>query len=62
MLRYACYLLVLCSFVVAAKPAERIVALAPHIVENLYAIGAGERIVARLNTPITHKRRNTLLG
>ena len=46
MLRYACYLLVLCSCVVAAKPAERIVALAPHIVENLYAIGAGERIVA----------------
>ncbi|AZZ97230.1 cobalamin-binding protein [Pseudoalteromonas sp. R3] len=29
----------------SASPAKRIVALAPHIVENLYAIGAGERIV-----------------
>ncbi|QTL33844.1 cobalamin-binding protein [Pseudoalteromonas viridis] len=29
----------------SAPPAKRIVALAPHIVENLYAIGAGERIV-----------------
>ncbi|MCG7535326.1 cobalamin-binding protein [Pseudoalteromonas sp. OOF1S-7] len=28
-----------------APPVKRIVALAPHIVENLYAIGAGERIV-----------------
>lgn len=28
-----------------AKPAKRIIALAPHIVENLYAIGAGERVV-----------------
>lgn len=27
------------------KPAQRIVALAPHLVENLYAIGAGERVV-----------------
>lgn len=27
------------------KPAKRIVALAPHIVENLYTIGAGDRIV-----------------
>lgn len=26
-------------------PAQRIVALAPHLVENLYAIGAGERVV-----------------
>ncbi|MDW7547575.1 cobalamin-binding protein [Pseudoalteromonas peptidolytica] len=33
------------AFSVSAKPAERIIALAPHIVENLYAIGAGERIV-----------------
>lgn len=30
---------------VAIKPAKRIVALAPHIVENLFAIGAGDRIV-----------------
>ena len=27
------------------QPARRIVALAPHLVENLYAIGAGERVV-----------------
>jgi len=31
--------------VTLAKPAERIVALAPHIVENLYSAGAGERLV-----------------
>ncbi|WP_258872563.1 cobalamin-binding protein [Thalassotalea euphylliae] len=30
----------------AAKPAQRIVALAPHIVEMLFEIGAGDRIVA----------------
>lgn len=28
-----------------AGPARRIVALAPHLVENLYAIGAGDRLV-----------------
>jgi len=27
------------------KPAKRIIALAPHIVENLYAAGAGDFIV-----------------
>lgn len=32
--------------VILDQPARRIVALAPHLVENLYAIGAGERIVA----------------
>ncbi len=31
--------------VVLDKPAERIVALAPHIVENLFEIGAGEHVV-----------------
>lgn len=31
--------------VVLAKPAKRIVALAPHIVENLYSAGAGEFVV-----------------
>ena len=31
--------------VTLAAPAQRIVALAPHIVENLFAIGAGERVV-----------------
>ncbi len=30
---------------VAAKPAQRIIALSPHAVELLYAIGAGDRIV-----------------
>lgn len=30
--------------VVLESPAQRIVALSPHIVENLYAIGAGEQI------------------
>ena len=28
-----------------AEPAQRIVALAPHVVENLYSIGAGDQIV-----------------
>lgn len=32
-------------------PAQRIVALAPHFVENLYAIGAGDRIVGVLGQP-----------
>ena len=31
--------------VTLAQPAQRIVALAPHIVENLYSAGAGERLV-----------------
>lgn len=31
--------------VVLARPAQRIVSLAPHLTEQLYAIGAGERIV-----------------
>ena len=31
--------------VTLTKPAQRIVALAPHIVENLYSAGAGERLV-----------------
>ena len=32
--------------IVLAQPAQRIVALAPHLVEQLFAIGAGDRIVA----------------
>jgi iron complex transport system substrate-binding protein len=32
-----------------AAPAQRIVALAPHIVENLYAAGAGRRIVGAVD-------------
>ncbi len=31
--------------VILAAPAQRIVALAPHIVENLYSAGAGEKLV-----------------
>jgi len=31
--------------IVLNKPAQRIVALAPHIVENLFTVGAGEQIV-----------------
>jgi iron complex transport system substrate-binding protein len=30
-------------------PATRIVALAPHVVENLYAVGAGDRIVGAVD-------------
>lgn len=32
--------------VVLAQPAQRIVSLAPHLTEQLFAIGAGDRIVA----------------
>ncbi|MGB5323814.1 MAG: ABC transporter substrate-binding protein, partial [Pseudomonadales bacterium] len=32
-----------------AEPAQRIVALAPHIVENLFSAGLGDRIVATVN-------------
>ena len=32
-----------------SKPAQRIVALAPHIVESLFKIGAGDRIVATVD-------------
>lgn len=31
------------------KPAERIIALAPHIVENTYSAGAGDKLVATVN-------------
>ncbi len=36
----------LCCFSVLAAPATRIIALSPHSVEMLYAIGAGENIIA----------------
>src|SRR5215471_17772345 len=36
--------------IVLAKPAARIVSLAPHATELLYAAGAGERIVGVLST------------
>lgn len=35
--------------VVLEKPAQRIVALAPHIVENVYSAGAGGQLVAAVN-------------
>ena len=31
--------------IILAKPAQRIVALAPHIVENTYSAGAGDKLV-----------------
>ncbi|WP_462150817.1 cobalamin-binding protein [Pseudoalteromonas xiamenensis] len=34
---------------VEEKPAARIVALAPHIIENLFVIGAGDRIVGTVD-------------
>jgi iron complex transport system substrate-binding protein len=45
--------------VTLAQPAERIVALAPHIVENLYSAGAGERLVGVVsysNFPVAAKQ------
>lgn len=46
------YLIALLWFIAASsaastldKPAKRIIALAPHIVENLYQIGAGDRVI-----------------
>ncbi len=35
--------------VVLTEPAQRIVALAPHVVENLYAVGAGQLIVGAVS-------------
>jgi iron complex transport system substrate-binding protein len=32
--------------IVLAQPARRVVSLAPHLTEQLFAIGAGSRIVA----------------
>ncbi len=31
------------------KPAQRVIALAPHIVENVYSAGAGDLLIARVN-------------
>lgn len=51
LLRIACVLrIVLCccalfAVKVQAEPAQRIVALSPHLVEQLYSIGVGDRIV-----------------
>ena len=42
-----------------ARPAQRIVSLAPHITENLFAIGAGGRVVGTVdfsNFPEAAKR------
>ena len=38
--------LLFCPTALLAQPASRIIALSPHAVEMLYAIGAGESIVA----------------
>ena len=32
--------------IVLARPAQRVVSLAPHLTEQLFAIGAGSRVVA----------------
>lgn len=46
-MRILMLLLMLCASLNSYGHSEqRIIALAPHIVENLYAIGAGEHIVA----------------
>lgn len=42
------------------KPAQRIIALAPHIVENIYSIGAGERIVGTVNYADYPESANTI--
>src|SRR5690554_2715624 len=31
------------------QPAERLIALAPHIVENVYSAGAGDRLLAAVD-------------
>ena len=36
-------------FVTLATPAQRIVALAPHSVENLYSAGAGDKLVGAVS-------------
>ncbi|MFY8274167.1 cobalamin-binding protein [Pseudoalteromonas sp. SSDWG2] len=47
------FILLLLSFVgvtaTASQPEQRIIALSPHLVENLYAIGAGDDIVATVD-------------
>jgi ABC-type Fe3+-hydroxamate transport system substrate-binding protein len=40
-----------------AQPAKRIVSLAPHLTETLFAAGAGERIVGTSSTATTRRRR-----
>ncbi len=37
------------STIILTKPAKRIIALAPHIVENVYSAGAGDLLVASVN-------------
>ncbi len=48
-MKYIYILLIILSIVnqvISATPAKRIIALSPHSVEMLYAIGAGDRIIA----------------
>lgn len=63
MMRYCCWLLLCCSLPAAAlevtdfagrtvtleRPAERIVALAPHTVENAFSAGAGDKLVGAVS-------------
>ena len=37
------------AILVLEKPARRIVSLAPHITESLFAVGAGEKIIATVS-------------
>ena len=46
MLKLLLLSLILASASIYAKPAKRIIALSPHTVELLYAIGAGDSIIA----------------
>ena len=46
MLRSCLYALLLCCPALHAQPAERIITLTPHITELVYAIGAGDHIIA----------------
>ncbi|MDP4652168.1 MAG: cobalamin-binding protein, partial [Haliea sp.] len=46
--------------VTLAQPAQRIIALAPHIVENLYSAGAGDRLVGVVSYSDFPKQARTL--
>ena len=45
-----------------SEHSPRIIALAPHIVENLYEVGAGDLIIGRRIMPITQSKLIKLSG
>ncbi len=62
-MRAFCLIALLCAAAAAAQepaaPAQRIVSLSPHLTENLFAIGAGDRVVGTVefsNYPEAAKR------